>query len=643
MLSATSSVAAAKPSDSVSTTMSPRGAAEAKSTTPTEAACLLRRTIDRSPWRPERSWRRAVSRIRCVRIRSRRRPRLPVVPTRTPSRISIWASGKRFWTAADTASGDSVGRHGVSTRTRSTRSQFAAAPLIFLGGRSESTKVICGPAGLGPRMREELLTFVSQRGTLLEPDAIEFLLVQQDPIAELEGFLRSCPETPFLVTLADIRHSAEIARTAATRVRPVPPSTRRSAASIPASFRRLGERAADAGPDVRILRDITGRSTCEGTLEDFTRYFRHRFQVLREMLRRHRELGGAQDIAKAQRSTREIRIIGMVADVRTTKNGHRILELEDDTERVPVLLPADSPLASETVVPDEVVGIVGTVNGKGLVIAASLVRPDLPTTKAFPGASGHARVAFMSDIHVGSRTFLEGKWSRVSEWLGGADEVAQSVRYLVVSGDVVDGIGVYPRQDEELTIDDIYGQYEALAGMISALPDRLAVVLLPGNHDAVRPAEPQPAFPTSIQKLFDSNVIFAGNPSVLSIEGVRILAYHGRSMDDLVSSISGLSYQRPLDGMKAMLRMRHLAPIYGGKTPIAPEAEDHLIIEEVPDIFVTGHVHAVGVDQYRGVVLVNASTWQAQTPYQKMRNIQPAPARLPIVDLATGQAVIREF
>src|SRR5207237_9723285 len=142
-----------------------------------------------------------------------------------------------------------------------------------------SSKVLGCPTGRGARVREERLPFVSGRGTLLEPDAIEFLLVQQDPIAELEGFLRSCPETPFPVPLPDIRHSAEIARTAATRVRPVPPSTRRSAASIPASFRRLGERAADAGPDVRILRDITGRSTCEGTLEDFTRYFRHRFQV----------------------------------------------------------------------------------------------------------------------------------------------------------------------------------------------------------------------------------------------------------------------------------------------------------------------------------------------------------------------------
>ena len=67
---------------------------------------------------------------------------------------------------------------------------------------------------MGPGMREELLTFVSERGTLLEPDAIEFLLVQRDPIAELDGFLRSCPETPFVVTLQDIRHAGEIARQA---------------------------------------------------------------------------------------------------------------------------------------------------------------------------------------------------------------------------------------------------------------------------------------------------------------------------------------------------------------------------------------------------------------------------------------------
>ena len=497
---------------------------------------------------------------------------------------------------------------------------------------------------MAPGMREDLLAFVSNRGTLLEPDAVEFLLTQDDAVKRLEAFLESCLETPFVVTLDNVMRAGEITRKAAARASTrVPAETNLAATFIPASFRRLGERANDHDPEVRILRDITGHSTCEGTLADFTRYFRHRFQVLRNMLRSRHELAGAQEIAKARRSTREVQIIGIVADVRTTKNGHRILEIEDEADQIAVLLPSDSAVASEVAVLDEVVGVVGTVNDRGLVIAKSIVRPDLPTVKVFRGTRHHVRAAFMSDIHVGSRTFLEDKWCKVSSWIGGADEIAASIRYLVVSGDVVDGIGVYPRQDEELAIDDIYGQYEALARMIADLPDRITVVMLPGNHDAVRPAEPQPAFPMSIQHLFDSNVIFAGNPSLLSLEGVRVLAYHGRSMDDLVSAIPGMSYARPIDAMKAMLRMRHLAPIYGGKTPIAPEAEDHLIIEEVPDIFATGHVHAAGVDQYRGVVLVNSSTWQAQTPYQKMRNIEPMPARLPIVDLASGAAIVREF
>src|SRR5439155_26211037 len=120
----------------------------------------------------------------------------------------------------------------------------------------------------------------------------------------------------------------------------------------------------------------------------------------------------------------------------------------------------------------------------------------------------------------------EGKWSGAATWLAGPDEIAASIRYLVVSGDVVDGIGVYPRQDEELIIDDIYGQYEALTRMIADLPDRVTVIMLPGNHDPVRPAEPQPALPSSIQNLFDSNVVFAGNPSLSALEGVRVLAYH---------------------------------------------------------------------------------------------------------------------
>src|SRR5207244_11145981 len=152
-------------------------------------------------------------------------------------------------------------------------------------------------------MREELLAFVSNRGTLLEPDAIEFLLTQRDPVERLEAFLGSCPETPFVVTLDDVMRAGEIARNAAAQIttRAAPP-TILAEAFIPASFRRLGEKAEDREPDVRILRDSPGPSTCEGTLADFTRYFRHRFQVLRNMLRSRHDLAGAQEIDR--KSTR---------------------------------------------------------------------------------------------------------------------------------------------------------------------------------------------------------------------------------------------------------------------------------------------------------------------------------------------------
>jgi DNA polymerase II small subunit len=499
-----------------------------------------------------------------------------------------------------------------------------------------------------PGMRDRVLDFLSKRGTLADERAVEYLLRQEDPIAAADRLLRSLTDPPLVITLQDVVRAGDIARAASGRALMgpsawVPPRAPPVPVQIPAAFRGGGARAADIAEDVRVLKDITGRSTCEGTLADFARYFRHRFHTIARILRSRPELAGAMEIARAKKLTRETAFIGLVKEVRTTKNGHRILEVEDETDCVSVLIPADSSLASDAIVNDEVVGVAGRSNDRGLFIARSVVHPDIPTAKAFPRTEDHIRVAFMSDIHVGSRTFLADRWAKFKDWACDGDETARSLRYLVLSGDVVDGIGVYPRQDEELVLDDIHEQYEALSSMLRELPDHLKVILLPGNHDAVRPAEPQPALPGTIQKLFDSNVTFVGNPVTLSLHGVRVLAYHGRSIDDFVSCVPSLSYTRPLDAMREMLRKRHLAPIYGGKTPIAPEAEDHLIIDAVPDIFVTGHVHAAAVGEHRGVIVVNSSTWQSQTSYQKMHNIEPMPARLPIVDLGTGEAVLKTF
>ena len=88
------------------------------------------------------------------------------------------------------------------------------------------------------------------------------------------------------------------------------------------------------------------------------------------------------------------------------------------------------------------------------------------------------------------------------------DPLAKTIKYFVLSGDGVDGVGIYPGQDRHLAITDLFKQYGALANLLSDLPDWVDVIILPGNHDAVRPAEPQPALDPEVQQDY-SDALFS--------------------------------------------------------------------------------------------------------------------------------------
>jgi len=92
-----------------------------------------------------------------------------------------------------------------------------------------------------------------------------------------------------------------------------------------------------------------------------------------------------------------------------------------------------------------------------------------------------------------------------------------------------------------------------------------------------------------------------------------------------------------------LLKARHLSPIYGKRTPIAPELEDMMVINEIPDIFHSGHIHVVDLDMYRGVLIVNSGAWQTQTPYQASVGITPTPGIALIVNLATLKVFRKDF
>jgi len=478
-------------------------------------------------------------------------------------------------------------------------------------------------------MKKTILRMLTERGILVDPDAADTLASLPNSKACAESILDD-ENRPLVLTRADVENYA----------------TCLSKKSAPPQRRDISKAASatiEFPQDIKILKDITGNSTCVGNVIDFAKLFNDRYLTLKKIISRRREMSGLIEIAKAKKVQRDVRFVGIVNDLRTTKNGHTMLDLEDEDDKIQVLIMKGSRKANESFVKDEVLGVVGSFSKDGeIVVAKDIIRPEVPLNSGLTPNGSNSILAFVSDIHVGSAEFLGDEWNRFISWLN-KDPVAKDIKYIVMPGDLVDGIGIYPNQEDELLIEDVYAQYAELSRLVNMIPKSIKIVMMPGNHDAVRLAEPQPALPKEIKSMFDPNIMFVGNPCYLEIEGRIVLAYHGRSMDDFVSNVRNLSYSVPDEIMKEMLRRRHVAPIYGEKTALAPEQKDYLVIDRVPDIFVTGHVHACKLAEYRGIKLINASAWQSQTSFQRMHNQIPEPAKVPLISLGSGEMWVEDF
>jgi len=227
---------------------------------------------------------------------------------------------------------------------------------------------------------------------------------------------------------------------------------------------------------------------------------------------------------------------------------------------------------------------------------------------------------------------MEGYMKEFLDWVNGrngAEDLASKLKYIIVAGDLVDGIGIYPNQEKELTVTDIYKQYNLFDDFINSLPDHITTIVIPGNHDAVRRGEPCPALGSEYLK---SDVISLGNPSTVLIEGLRHVIYHGTSIDSMISAMSHLSYKRPEMVMEEFLKRRHLSPIYGGNL-IIPEKVDYLIIDEEPDVLHVGHIHKNGYGYYRGTLMINSGTFQARTEFQIKQGHIPTPGIVPVYEM----------
>jgi DNA polymerase II small subunit len=401
-------------------------------------------------------------------------------------------------------------------------------------------------------------------------------------------------------------------------------------------------------PNLQIISDPSGNIEPLKPMDGYTKLFTDRFVKLLTLLKERPDCKGliSLDSVKGVSDGSKVRTAGLLLSKTERKNGVEIM-LDDFSGVVKFYCRDNMAQQAQKIPLDSLVMVEGTKLERDYVLAERLTLPDIPDHR--PTVFSHQVYAvLLSDLHIGSRMFLDDDFERFLRWLNrldGDDEIVSKLKYIIIAGDLVDGVGVYPEQEFQLVEKDPRNQYEKAFKLLMKVPKYIKIVISPGNHDMVRQALPQPAISSEMaQGLYSmENVSFVGSPAYLKIHGVLFLVYHGRSLDDIIASTPELTYKRPSEAMKLLLRVRHLSPIYGRRTPISPEPKDMLVIDTVPDVMHSGHVHTLDYQNYKGALIINSGTFQGQTPFQSNMGLEPTPSIIPIVDLSSLSVIRRSF
>ncbi len=390
-------------------------------------------------------------------------------------------------------------------------------------------------------------------------------------------------------------------------------------------------------------------------VKDFAGHFRARFQQLQRILMSRPELqSNLVSINKISSERTNLSIIGIVKEKRVTKNKNLILKLEDLTGEIGVLIKFDREDVFEKadeLLLDDVIGVKASGN-KDLLFAQDIFFPDSLIYEKTRFENEDC-IAFLSDMHCGSDRHLKKSMSKFLEWINSEDETTRRIKYIFFVGDNVDGVGIFPGQEEVLELKSMKEQYNLLAYYLNQIPKRITMFMCPGQHDAVRVAEPQPLISRKYaSELYEiKNLILVTNPTLVKLlEGdkeFKVLMYHGASIHSFINEIKSLrlmkAHRCPAKAVEQMLKRRHLAPTHSEVVYI-PNAEiDPLVIAEVPDILCTGEVHRLDISNYNGVLIITGSCWQAQTPFEEKVGNIPDPAKVPVFNLKTRELKVFDF
>ena len=282
---------------------------------------------------------------------------------------------------------------------------------------------------MAANLREHLVAYFEEHHKLVEADALDLLLDHRQPlVVSRELIERAGAASPF------------VTREMVETVLAEGPD---GAAGL--TLRTHDPRVAILAPPATgfhlINEGYSGPVVSDSPLVAYSALFHSRYRALARMVRGRPELENLRPVREIRTSEGPTSIIGMVRDIReTVQRHHLILTLDDETGSLEVLVPKDSPGSRSPFLPDEVVGVrlEFSKEPRRLPRVVAVERPEVPRNRVLGRSRRPVRALFLSDLHLGSRSFLSENWGHLVDFLAGRGPqgaLASSVEYVVVAGD----------------------------------------------------------------------------------------------------------------------------------------------------------------------------------------------------------------
>jgi len=310
------------------------------------------------------------------------------------------------------------------------------------------------------------------------------------------------------------------------------------------------------------------------TPKDCTEYLSKRYEEISKLLVKKLRLLNLMSLGKITQKTRNFSVIGMVKE---KDNEESTIMIEDQTGELVIHFDEIGLKTFREIVLDEVLGAV--CEKKEVVRAKKIIWPDVPLRKHVNKTKDDAFCLFVSDLHMDDEKTNKKSYEKFLDW---ANKTKYTPFYIFVLGDI---------SSRKKDIKDFFYN----------LPKNAFKVFIKGEIDP------------------DTDVwdLVLPNPSLVKIENdILALLSHGDFLANYNDAWKDLT---PAMVMQNLLKKRHINPGF----EFNPEIYDidPFLIDVLPDIFVSGHVHTPSLVNYKGVTMMTTGSF-VSTPVFWLVNLK---------------------